>query len=99
MTQEELGARKPRKPPAAASMKKEELLSLPVSVDLETAGRAFGFARSRSFELAKTGEFPCKVIPVGRRADGTPVKYRVPRSAILAALGYEDPGMATQGAA
>jgi hypothetical protein len=80
-------------------MTKEELFALPVSVDLETAGRAFGFGRSRSFELAKAGEFPCKVIPVGHRADGTPVKYRVPRSAILAGLGYADPGASAQPAA
>jgi hypothetical protein len=65
----------------------EEYASLPVSVDLATAGHAFGLGRTRSFELARAGEFPCRVIPVGRKADGTPVKYRVPRSAIYEALG------------
>lgn len=95
MTQE---APKPRKRPKIG-MTKEELFALPVSVDLETAGHAFGYGRSRSFELARAAEFPCRVIPVGKRANGTPVKYLVPRSAILAALGYEDPGMAKQGAA
>lgn len=70
-----------------------EYAALPVSVDLETAGRAFGLGRTKAFELAKAGEFPCRVIPVGRRADGTPAKYRVPRSAIYAQLG--EPGAAS----
>jgi hypothetical protein len=71
-------------------MSPQELLAQPVSVDLVTAGRAFGLGRSKSYELARAGEFPCKVIPIGRRADGTAVKYRVPRSALLDALGIED---------
>lgn len=68
-------------------MDDEEYASLPVSVDLATAGRAFGLGRTRAFELAKAGEFPCRVVPVGRKADGTPGKYRVPRSAIYEVLG------------
>ena len=58
----------------------EELLALPVSVDLVTAGRAFGMGRTKSFELAQRDEFPCRVLKIGK-------KYRVPRSAILDALG------------
>lgn len=61
-------------------MSVEELLTLPVSVDLTTAGRAFGLGRTKAFELAKAGNFPCRVLRVG-------VKYRVPRSEILRALG------------
>jgi hypothetical protein len=61
-------------------MSEQELRSLPVSVDLETAGRAFGLGRTKAFELAKVGQFPCKVLKVG-------IKYRVPRRAILEALG------------
>lgn len=64
-------------------MTREELLKLPVSVDLATAGRAFGLGRTKSFELAKVGEFPCKVLSVG-------IKYRVPRSAIFEALGVDE---------
>jgi hypothetical protein len=60
-------------------MSPDELLALPVSVDLATAGRAFGLGRTKAFELAKQNEFPCKVIRVGH-------KYRVSRSAIFAAL-------------
>ena len=58
----------------------EELLALPVSVDLITAGRAFGIGRTKSFELAQQNEFPCRVLKIGK-------KYRVPRSAIFDALG------------
>jgi hypothetical protein len=64
-------------------MSPEELRGLPVSVDLATAGRAFGLGRTRAFELARADDFPCRVIRVG-------TKYRVPRSAILEALGYAD---------
>lgn len=59
-----------------------ELLALPVSVDLATAGRAFGLGRTKSFELAQAGAFPCRVLRVGLR-------YRVPRSALLEALGID----------
>ncbi|HEV3381651.1 MAG TPA: hypothetical protein VG142_11805 [Trebonia sp.] len=64
-------------------MSVEELLALPVSVDLATAGRAFGMGRTKAFELARTDGFPVRVIRVG-------AKFRVPRSAILNALGVED---------
>ena len=57
-------------------MSLDELLSLPVSVDLTTAGRAFGIGRTKSFELARQGRFPVKVISVG-------AKYRVTRSCDL----------------
>jgi hypothetical protein len=63
-------------------MSLDELLALPVSVDLVTAGRAFGLGRTKAFQLAKDGEFPCRVIRVG-------IKYRVPRSAIFEALGID----------
>ena len=61
-------------------MSVDELLALPVSVDLTTAGRAFGLGRTKAYELARAGEFPCRVLQVG-------IKYRVPRSALLEALG------------
>lgn len=64
-------------------MTQAELLVLPVAVDLATAGRAFGLGRTKAFELARSGSFPCRVIPVGN-------KYRVPRSAIFEALGIDD---------
>jgi hypothetical protein len=66
------------------SMTLEQLLSLPVTVPLLVAGAAFGLRRTKAHELARAGEFPCKVIRVGKR-------YKVPRSALLEALGYADP--------
>jgi hypothetical protein len=63
-------------------MTEDELYALPVSVDLTTAARAFGLGRTKAFELAKAGQFPCRVLRVG-------LKYRVPRSAIFEALGVD----------
>jgi hypothetical protein len=57
----------------------DELLALPVTVDLETAGRAFGLGRSKAHELARQDEFPCQVLRLGNR-------YRVRRSELFAAL-------------
>lgn len=71
-------------------MSRKELLALPVSVDVPTAGRAFGYARNKAYELARDGAFPCRVIRVGERG------YRVPRAAILEALGIREDGAATQ---
>jgi hypothetical protein len=70
-------------------MTEAELLALPVSVDLATAGRALGIGRTKAFELARAGQFPCKVLQVGQ-------KYRVPRTAILAALDIEPTASAAQ---
>lgn len=61
-------------------MTTQELLALPVSVDIVTAGRAFGLGRTKSHELARSGEFPCRVMRIGER-------YRVPRTELLRALG------------
>ena len=64
-------------------MSRDELLSLPVSVDLVTAGRAFGLGRTSAFELARRDEFPCQVLRAGTR-------FRVPRWAIFEALGLDE---------
>ena len=57
-----------------------EIAELPAVTDLVTAGRALGIGRTRSYELARTGQFPCPVI----RAGGT---WRVPVAGLLAVLG------------
>jgi hypothetical protein len=67
---------------AELSMSEAQVRALPVSVPLVLAGRAFGMAAGKSRELARSGEFPCRVIKVGSR-------YRVPKSAILDALGLD----------
>jgi len=64
------------------SMTEEELRALPVSVPLVVAGRAFGMAAAKARELARSGEFPCRVIQVGAR-------WRVPKTALIAELGLD----------
>ncbi len=59
-----------------------EVLALPASVDLVTAGRAFGVARDTAYRLAAEDAFPAPVIRVGRR-------WVVPRAGILKALGID----------
>ncbi|MBE1533262.1 helix-turn-helix domain-containing protein [Actinomadura algeriensis] len=57
-----------------------EIRSLPATIDLVTAGRVFGVGRTKAYQLARTGDFPCRVLRVGR-------SYRVPTADLLAALG------------
>lgn len=64
-------------------MSYDELIALPVTVDLATAGRAYGFGRTKAYELARRGEFP---VPLLRMAN----RYIVKRSDLLAALGVRD---------
>lgn len=63
-------------------MSEEEAIALPVTVDLDTAGRAFGMGRTKSHELARADEFPCPVKRFGSR-------YLVLRADLLAALGID----------
>lgn len=59
-----------------------ELLAMPVMVDIGTASRALGLGRSTGYELARRGEFPCRVLHVG-------TSYRVPTAELLRALGID----------
>ncbi|MFI0410623.1 DNA-binding protein [Actinomadura sp. 3N508] len=61
-----------------------ELRSLPVTVDLVTAGRVFGVGRTKAYQLARTGGFPCRVLRIGHN-------YRVSTADLLAALGHATP--------
>jgi predicted DNA-binding transcriptional regulator AlpA len=63
----------------AAPITLDEIRTWPATVDLATGCRPFGISRSYGYELAKCGEFPCRVIKVRNR-------WRVPTSAILAVL-------------
>lgn len=67
-----------------AGMSLAELGDLPTVIDLVTAGKALGLGRTTSYQLARTGEFPCRVIRIGRR-------YRVPTPDLLSLLGYTKP--------
>jgi hypothetical protein len=62
------------------SMSISELNELPAMVDLLTAARALGLGRTKAYELARRGEFPCPVLRVGDT-------YRVPTIALLELLG------------
>lgn len=59
-----------------------ELPALPLMVDVSTAARALGFSRSTGYELARRGDFPCRVLHVGS-------SYRVPTAELLRVLGID----------
>lgn len=61
-------------------MSRDEVLSLPASIDVPTACRALGLGRTLGYELALRGEFPCPVLRIGRR-------YVVPTAGVHALLG------------
>ncbi|MFE7812572.1 hypothetical protein ACFU5P_11490 [Streptomyces sp. NPDC057433] len=61
-------------------MGREELLALPVAIDLDTSNRALGLGRSKGYELAKRGTYPCKVLRLGNA-------YRVVTADLLELLG------------
>jgi predicted DNA-binding transcriptional regulator AlpA len=68
---------------ASRTLTVRELIGLPVSVDLITAGKAFGLSRAGSYELHARGEFPCQTLRVGRF-------IRVARAELLRVLGVAD---------
>jgi excisionase family DNA binding protein len=59
-----------------------ELMALPLMIDVSTAARALGLSRSTAYELARRGEFPCRVLHVGS-------SYRVPTAELLRVLGID----------
>jgi hypothetical protein len=65
---------------ATTGMTRAELLTLPASVDLETGNRALGIGRTQGYALAKQGDYPCRVLRLGR-------VYRVITSSLLDVLG------------
>jgi hypothetical protein len=56
------------------------LESLPPTVDIVTAARVLGCGRTLAYQLAQQGNFPCRVLRVGRR-------YLVVTADLLAVLG------------
>ncbi|MBL1118247.1 hypothetical protein JK364_38620 [Streptomyces sp. 110] len=67
-------------PKGSKGMSREELLRLPVAIDLDTSNRALGLGRSKGYELAKRGVYPCKVLRLGNA-------YRVVTADLLELLG------------
>ncbi|MFP8904812.1 helix-turn-helix domain-containing protein [Streptomyces atacamensis] len=63
-------------------MTADDVLALPAAVDIPTAGRALNLGRTLAYDLAKRGEFPCKVLRIGNA-------YRVRRADLLDLLGIE----------
>ncbi len=61
-------------------MSRDELMALSAAVDLDTGNRALGLGRSKGYELAKRGEYPCKVLRLGKA-------YRVVTADLLNLLG------------
>jgi hypothetical protein len=64
-----------------------EVGELPTVVDLVTAGQALGLGRTKAYQLARAGQFPCPVIRAGKT-------YLVPTAGLLAVLGLAVPGRA-----
>jgi hypothetical protein len=65
-----------------------EIRSLPAVVDLVTAGRALGLGRTKTYQLARAGRFPCRILRVGKN-------YLVPTADLLALLGLDTPSLDT----
>ena len=62
------------------SRTEQAVRELGLTTDIETAGAILGIGRSKAYALAKTGEFPVRVIRAGH-------SYIVPVPAILELLG------------
>lgn len=69
---------------AARTPTVEEVRSWPVTIDVATAGRAWGIGRDQTYALARQGRFPVPVLRLGRY-------LRVTRASVLEALGIDDP--------
>ncbi|MFG2021852.1 helix-turn-helix domain-containing protein [Actinomadura geliboluensis] len=63
-------------------MSQDELLALPTTISVETAARAIGLGRTRAYQLARQGQFPCKVIRIG-------TSYRIVTVDLRRLLGIE----------
>ncbi len=66
--------------PEAGTIRIGDLHDLPPTVDIETAARILGCGRTLAYDLVKRGEFPCRVLRLGKR-------YLVPTAGLLDTLG------------
>lgn len=66
-------------------MSRAELLALPAAIDLETSNRAFALGRSKGYELARRGLYPCRILRLGNA-------YRVVTADLHAVLGVYSAG-------
>ncbi|MFE3146536.1 DNA-binding protein [Streptomyces sp. NPDC059218] len=70
--------------PDASTLTVADLLKLPPAIDVVTAGRAIGINRDTAYKLARSDNFPCKVIRAG-------VQYRVVTADLLRVLHVQAP--------
>lgn len=66
-----------------------DVLAMPAVVDLRTAAQALNMGRTTAYQLARSGEFPCRVLKIG-------AGYRVPTAGLLALLGLADAATPTE---
>jgi excisionase family DNA binding protein len=69
-------------------MTRDEVLALPVTIDLLTTAKALGISRSMAYEMARSGTYPIALYRVGQR-------YRATRADLMEALGISDNAPAT----
>jgi hypothetical protein len=62
---------------------RDQIRAWPATVDVPTAGRAFGLGRDESYRLEREGRFPVPVLRLGRY-------LRVIRATVLQALGIDE---------
>ena len=71
----------------------EQVLSLPVTMDIVDAARAWGLSRSTTYDLARQDALPFPAIRTGPPPTGgrrAPTRYQVRRADLLESLGIED---------
>lgn len=59
----------------------EAVRALGLTTDIETAGQILGIGRTKAYEMARAGDFPVRILRVGRR-------YRVATPLLLELLGW-----------
>lgn len=72
-------------PAESGAMGMEELLALPATVNVVTAGRALGISPNTAYELIRNGEFPVRTLRLGQ-------VLKVPTALLWEALGVKAPG-------
>jgi len=68
----------------------DDLRSLPPTVGVEAAARVLGCGRTLAYELIQRGEFPCRVLRLGRR-------YLIPTAELLKTIGLPAAGDTADG--
>ncbi|WP_258539345.1 helix-turn-helix domain-containing protein [Streptomyces ipomoeae] len=68
----------------SGAMRMEELLALPATVNVVTAGRALGISPNTAYELIRNGQFPVRTLRLGNT-------LKVPTALLWEALGVKGP--------